>query len=370
MQKPPGETAAQLPRCPRPAARHLTCVGRRVRACVCALLRTEFAKNGIGDMITVTRCNAYTEGFGVALRNKVDAVFLDLPMPWLALPHAYRALRRTGRLCTFSPCIEQVGRTSEGLRALGFQDIVTVECVAKPLLVHSSVNVRHNADPALPERLLHTDMESEDTIPTIIARNWSGRTNAPTAPPPPSPPSPPMGCALPPASSPEGLVLAAAASVPEAERREEPDLDALWALRATPMPDPGPLPQASLRQTRDARGHTSFLTFATLWLKRYRNPEARLLELANARAEEAAATAKAAADNAAKAAAAASEGAAAEAVVGGGGGGGGAGAGAGAGVGAPAAVAPAAAAPAPAAAAAAAAAPAATVEPSRPLKTT
>ena len=40
--------------------------------------------------------------------NSIDAVFLDLPEPWRAIPHAYRILKSGRNICCYSPCMEQV----------------------------------------------------------------------------------------------------------------------------------------------------------------------------------------------------------------------------------------------------------------------
>jgi tRNA (adenine57-N1/adenine58-N1)-methyltransferase len=69
--------------------------------------REEFRSHQIDSVVTAQHKDVCAEGFD--LENVADAVFLDLPHPWDAIPHAKKALKTTGgRICSFSPCIEQV----------------------------------------------------------------------------------------------------------------------------------------------------------------------------------------------------------------------------------------------------------------------
>lgn len=57
---------------------------------------TEFKRHGLNDFVTLKKKDICEEGFGEELKHKIDAVFLDLPHPWLAIEHAAVALKQTG----------------------------------------------------------------------------------------------------------------------------------------------------------------------------------------------------------------------------------------------------------------------------------
>lgn len=95
--------------------------------------RKEFQAHGFGQNVTVTARNICESGFGQELEGKADACILDLPQTWLAIEHANRVLKLDGsRLCTFSPCIEQVQMNVAKMEELKFKDIETLECLLRP----------------------------------------------------------------------------------------------------------------------------------------------------------------------------------------------------------------------------------------------
>lgn len=92
------------------------------------------------DAETIEACEKRLEaqeapraGFGVP-SHSMDAVFLDVPTPWLAVENVLHVLKYGGILCTFSPCIEQTQRLCDQLRGTSgreFVDIRTVEVLTK-----------------------------------------------------------------------------------------------------------------------------------------------------------------------------------------------------------------------------------------------
>jgi len=93
--------------------------------------QADFVRYGVSDMIVSQHGDVCMNGFGKELDGSVDGIFLDLPMPWLAIPHADRCLVEGGRIVTFSPCIEQIDKTAVELRRDGrYFDVRMFETLA------------------------------------------------------------------------------------------------------------------------------------------------------------------------------------------------------------------------------------------------
>jgi tRNA (adenine57-N1/adenine58-N1)-methyltransferase catalytic subunit len=86
--------------------------------------RAEFETLGLGDVIRVhAGHDVLATGFTGVADGSADAVFLDLPAPYGVIAEVARVLRPDGALCSFSPCIEQVQRTCEAVRAGPFHSL-------------------------------------------------------------------------------------------------------------------------------------------------------------------------------------------------------------------------------------------------------
>ncbi|KAJ5874710.1 uncharacterized protein N7529_003140 [Penicillium soppii] len=105
-------------------------------------VQKEIKDHGLDGLVEVTHRDVYEHGFllgdpQTGKSPKANAIFLDLPAPWLALKHLVRnpppgqesALdpESPAYLCTFSPCLEQAERTIRTMRQLGWLNISMVE---------------------------------------------------------------------------------------------------------------------------------------------------------------------------------------------------------------------------------------------------
>jgi tRNA (adenine57-N1/adenine58-N1)-methyltransferase len=70
----------------------------------------------------------------IIMKEKIQVVFLDLPCPWKAIRNLKTFMKpnQLVRLCSFSPCIEQIHRTCQELTKNGFGSISMTEVLIKP----------------------------------------------------------------------------------------------------------------------------------------------------------------------------------------------------------------------------------------------
>lgn len=93
--------------------------------------RLDFERNGLAGLVTVEVRDIQGQGFPDEHTSKIDAIFLDLPQPWLAISSVAKMLHFNGTLCSFSPCIEQVQQTCEALQNQDFKDVRTFEVLLR-----------------------------------------------------------------------------------------------------------------------------------------------------------------------------------------------------------------------------------------------
>jgi tRNA (adenine57-N1/adenine58-N1)-methyltransferase len=94
--------------------------------------RKEFEKNRVDHLVTVHHkdvCGKKEDSLGGfdQPQASVDAITLDLPEPWRAVPRAAYCLKSNARIASYSPCVEQSQRTILALQQAGFHSIQTME---------------------------------------------------------------------------------------------------------------------------------------------------------------------------------------------------------------------------------------------------
>ncbi|KAM4541768.1 tRNA (adenine(58)-N(1))-methyltransferase catalytic subunit TRMT61A [Odontesthes bonariensis] len=139
----------------------------------------EFKEHRVDHLVTVRNQDVCKDGFGVT--GVADAVFLDIPSPWEAVGHAKTAMKKHGgRVCSFSPCIEQVQRTCEALADHGFEEISTLEVL---LRVHDVRTVSLPLPDFGSDSSAQTEQDAAEKPPPPAAPNHASVTLKTTTPP-------------------------------------------------------------------------------------------------------------------------------------------------------------------------------------------
>ena len=84
------------------------------------------------DNHVTTKTKDITKGID---EKQLDAVILDIPNPWKAVAHAWKALKLGGYLCSYSPLISQVEKTVKEIGKHSFIEIKTLENIQREMIV-------------------------------------------------------------------------------------------------------------------------------------------------------------------------------------------------------------------------------------------
>jgi len=99
------------------------------------------------DFIRHARENLINAGFEKLVKTKIkditkgidekelDAIILDIPNPWDAVEHAWKALKPGGYLCSYSPLISQMEKTVNEMKKHSFIEVKTFENIQREMIV-------------------------------------------------------------------------------------------------------------------------------------------------------------------------------------------------------------------------------------------
>lgn len=104
-----------------------------------SIARKNLEKSGLITAVTLRQLDVCTDTIPL---QDLDAFFLDLPTPWLAIPHVEPTLKFSGRLACFVPNWGQVERTVQAIEESRYLQLEEVhEVLKRPFIVNPSKNV-------------------------------------------------------------------------------------------------------------------------------------------------------------------------------------------------------------------------------------
>lgn len=219
--------------------------------------RVDFENNKLSDVITVRERDVVGTGFPL-VEGGVNAIFLDLPSPWCVLDSAKAALKHQARLCSFSPCIEQVQRVCVRLDELGFSEIITVEILLRSFEVQSHTTFPIAKPTAMANFKAQQQRQAADANTSDAATSETRKRALDDSSDAPAEKKLKLedGAAAPAAASTDATEPAAATPAPVASAPAA-------AAAATPLArSQPPLTLVTTKPYQQMRGHTGYLTFA------------------------------------------------------------------------------------------------------------
>jgi tRNA (adenine57-N1/adenine58-N1)-methyltransferase len=102
-------------------------------------IREDFIKHAMKNLVKANveciveaKIKDVTKGID---ENDLDAIILDIPNPWEAINHAWKALKVGGYLCSYSPLVSQMEKTVKEIKKHNFIEISSTENIQRKMVV-------------------------------------------------------------------------------------------------------------------------------------------------------------------------------------------------------------------------------------------
>jgi tRNA (adenine57-N1/adenine58-N1)-methyltransferase len=102
-------------------------------------IREDFIKHAMKNIVKAnlekfveTKIKDVTKGID---EKQLDAIILDIPNPWEAINHSWKALKVGGYLCSYSPLVSQMEKTVKEIKKNNFIEISSTENIQRKMVV-------------------------------------------------------------------------------------------------------------------------------------------------------------------------------------------------------------------------------------------
>jgi tRNA (adenine57-N1/adenine58-N1)-methyltransferase len=105
-------------------------VAQDLRAEFADFARDNIAQAGLADRLE-TYVGDVESGLAAGVEGRFQAALLDLPQPWVALPHLLPKLAAGANVACYCPQVVQIEETVRALRSLGFASVRALELIER-----------------------------------------------------------------------------------------------------------------------------------------------------------------------------------------------------------------------------------------------
>jgi tRNA (adenine57-N1/adenine58-N1)-methyltransferase len=150
--------------------------------------RTEFAEMAernlrrarVWEFVTIHHGDA---GAGLEGEN-YDAAVIDVGDPWSLIPLVHKALSGGSPIVSFSPTVNQVEKTAQSFRDIGFVNVHTIECFIREIRAETgktrpaTIMIGHTGYMTFGQKIIPSSRDSSKDVQPAVAPSGPGNESS------------------------------------------------------------------------------------------------------------------------------------------------------------------------------------------------